>query len=158
MAGCARGTRKESIMSLRWIRESPGRWDADKARIVGMAPKGVFDTRFAACKDGDLLPAEWWRVEHDGKVVGYGWLDVVWGDAEILLATGADAGGRGVGTFILEQLESEARERGLRYLYNIVRPTHPRAAEVTRWLQKRGFRATEDGRLLRAVPALASPR
>jgi N-acetylglutamate synthase-like GNAT family acetyltransferase len=140
-------------MSLRWIQESPGRWDADKARIVGGAPAGVFDSRFRACREGDLLPAEWWRVEDDGKTVGYGWLDVVWGDAEILLASDPGCVGRGVGSFILEGLEAEARDRGLRYLYNLVRPTHPQAAEVTRWLEKRGFHKNEDGRLSRGVPA-----
>lgn len=138
-------------MSLTWIRESPAYWDADKARIVGEAPAGIFDTRLRALAAGQLVPGEWWRVERDGKVVGYGWLDVVWGDAEILLATAQDAERRGVGAFILEHLDAEARARGLGYLYNIVRPTHPRAADVARWLEKHGFCAAEDGRLLRAV-------
>ncbi len=140
-------------MSLRWLRDNPARWDAQKARIVGAAPLGVFDTRYRACREGDLIPSEWWRVEQEGKVVGYGWLDVVWGDAEILLATDPEVARAGVGSFILEQLENEARARGLRYLYNVVRPTHPHGAEVTRWLQKRGFHASEDGRLTRGVPA-----
>jgi len=140
-------------VSLRWIRDNPARWDVHKAKIVGGAPVGVFDTRYRACREGDLIPCEWWRVERDGEVVGFGWLDVVWGDAEILLATDPEAAGSGVGGFILEQLEAEASSRGLRYLYNVVRPTHPRAAEVTRWLEKRGFHASEDGRLTRGVPA-----
>ena len=145
-------------MSLRWVREGAARWDADKTRIVGQAPVGVFDSRYRGCRIGDLVPSEWWRVEEDGKVVGYGWLDVVWGDAEILLATDPAAAGHGVGTFIIDQLENEARSRGLRYLYNIVRPTHPRGAQVAAWLTKRGFRATEDGRLVRGVPEHAGAR
>jgi N-acetylglutamate synthase-like GNAT family acetyltransferase len=138
-------------MSLRWIRESPARWDEDKARIVGAATPGIFDTRYRDAKPGQLVPAEWWRVEDEGKVVGYGWLDIVWGDAEILLAADPSAQQRGVGAFILDHLEAEAKGHGLNYLYNIVRPTHPRAAEVTRWLEKHGFRGEEDGRLLRGV-------
>jgi N-acetylglutamate synthase-like GNAT family acetyltransferase len=138
-------------MNLRWIRESPARWDEDKARIVGAAPPGIFDTRYRDAKPGQLVPGEWWRVEDDGRVVGYGWLDIVWGDAEILLAADPAAHRRGVGSFILERLEAEAKSHGLNYLYNVVRPTHPRAAEVTRWLEKHGFRAGEDGRLSRGV-------
>lgn len=138
-------------MSLDWIRESPARWDADKARIVGSADIGIFDSRYARCTEGALVPGEWWRVEDSGRVVGYGWLDTVWGDAEILLATDAGERGRGVGTFTLDHLEAEARARGLNYLYNLVRPTHPRPRELTAWLERRGFRADEDGRLLRAV-------
>jgi ribosomal protein S18 acetylase RimI-like enzyme len=138
-------------MTLRWIRESPSYWDAGKTRIVGGAPPGIFDTRYRACPEGQLVPAEWWHVEDAGRVVGYGWLDVVWGDAEILLATDPEAQHKGVGSFILTQLEAEARARGLSYLYNIVRPTHPRRAEVIAWLEKRGFHAAEDGRLLRDI-------
>jgi len=138
-------------MTLRWIRETPAHWDGDKARIIGGAPPGIFDTRFKSCRAGDLVSGEWWRVDDEGRTVGYGWLDVVWGDAEILLATDPEAAGRGVGTFILDRLDEEARSRGLRYLYNLVRPTHPRAAALTAWLEKRGFTGSEDGRLLRAA-------
>jgi N-acetylglutamate synthase-like GNAT family acetyltransferase len=138
-------------MSLRWIHESPAHWDAGKARIVGGAPPGTFDSRYRTLPEGALVSDDWWRVEDEGQVVGYGWLDVVWGDAEILLAVAPDAHHRGVGEFILERLDGEARARGLRYLYNMVRPTHPRALEVSRWLEKHGFHPEEDGRLVRAV-------
>jgi len=139
-------------MSLEWIRESGlPVWDADKKRIVAGAPAGVFDTRYGQLAAGEQVPGEWWRVEEDGETVGYGWLEVVWGDAEILLAVAPDAQGKGVGTFVLEHLEREANERGLNYLTNVVRPTHPEAGKVTAWLQKRGFKASEDGRLLRGV-------
>jgi len=138
-------------MSLSWIRESPARWDEDKARIVGNAPPGIFDTRYRDAEPGQLVPGEWWRVEGDGRVVGYGWFDIVWGDAEILLAADPAAQRRGVGSFILGRLDAEARAHGVNYLYNMVRPTHPHAAAVIRWLEKHGFRAEEDGRLLRGV-------
>ncbi|HHH27670.1 MAG TPA: GNAT family N-acetyltransferase [Polyangiaceae bacterium] len=138
-------------MSLQWIADKPARWDQDKGRIVGGAPAGVFDARFGKCNAGDVLPGEWWRVERDGTVLGYGWLDVVWGDAEILLATDPESRGQGVGTFILDNLEQEARRKGLNYLYNIVRPTHPSREAVTAWLSKRGFSPSEDGSLIRTV-------
>lgn len=138
-------------LELRWIAESPPRWDGDKARIVGGAPVGVFDTRFQSLRPGDLVPGEWWRVESGGRVVGYGWLDVSWGDAEILLATDPEVRRSGVGTFIVDRLEDEARARGLNYLYNVVRPTHPERDQITAWLTKRGFVSSDDGRLLRTV-------
>lgn len=144
-------------MGLEWIQESPPYWDADKARIVGGAGPGIFDASLTHREHGSLLPDDWWRVEADGKTVGYGWMDVTWGDAEILLAVDPAARGRGVGTFILERLEIEARYRGLHYIYNVVSGTHPLHDEVTQWLRARCFSASEDGKLLRAVvqPAVA---
>lgn len=147
-------------MALLWIHEETAKWDADKERIVGAAPAGVFDSRYRRLRRGELVPGEWFRVEDRGRAVGYGWLDVNWGDAEILLATDPECSGQGIGTFILEHLQEEARHRGLNYLCNVVRPTHPRHAEVTRWLERRGFKPIEDGRLVCAAlsrPSLPSP-
>lgn len=138
-------------MALQWIEDSPAYWDAEKSRLIGRAPAGIFDVRYQRCEAGELLPGTWWRVELDGKIVGFGWLDVIWGDAEILLATDPEARGQGVGSFILEQLETEAYKRGLNYLYNIVRPTHPSRDQVAAWLVSRGFEESDDGSLFRAI-------
>lgn len=134
-----------------WIHEPNPRWNADKRWIVGEAPAGVFDSRYRELDDDAPVPGEWWRVTQDGKTVAFGWLDIVWGDAEILLATSREVRGQGVGSFVLDKLEAEARSRGLNYLTNIVRPTHPDAEALTAWLTKRGFKGSEDGRLLRLV-------
>ncbi len=136
-------------MNLRWIPESPPYWDEGKSRIVGGAPEGALQV--PAHREGDLLAGEWFRVEADGEPVGYGWMDCTWGDAEILLAVVPDRQGSGVGTFILDRLESEGRERGVNYLYNRVRPTHPRRAAIERWLEARGFERSADERLMRRV-------
>jgi GNAT superfamily N-acetyltransferase len=136
---------------LAWIHENPAYWDPPKAGIVGDAPPGVFDARFARATLGDLMPGDWWRVESAGEVVGYGWMDVTWGDAEILVAVAPRVRKRGIGTFILNGLEREARLRGLNYLYNVVQPSHPQHVEVHAWLRARSFMASEDGRLMRAV-------
>jgi N-acetylglutamate synthase-like GNAT family acetyltransferase len=140
-------------MSLRWIRETTPRWDADKARIIGEAEAGIFDSRYRKLESGEVLPAAWWRVEDEGTVVGYGWLDSNWGDAEILLAVAKARRRGGVGEFILLRLHEEAAHAGLNYLTNIVRPTHPHAAELTAWLGKHGFIPSEDGRLQCVVRA-----
>ncbi|MCB9649534.1 MAG: GNAT family N-acetyltransferase [Deltaproteobacteria bacterium] len=138
-------------MALEWTKERTPTWDEDKARIVGGADPGVFDARYKALRVGGLVPGTWWRVQDGGATVGYGWMDLVWGDAEILLAVAPDARGKGVGAFILERLADEARHLGLHRLYNIVRPTHPDSAKVTRFLTARGFTASEDGSLYRSV-------
>jgi len=137
-------------MARQWIHENPPRWDAPKAAIVGAAPKGSLPpTPYSA---GDAIPGEWWRVEEDGRVVGYGWMDTTWNGGEILLAVHSEHGGQGVGGFILDHLEAEAKKRGLNYLYNVVQDAHPRRAEVTRWLEHHGFKGGEDGQLRRQVP------
>ncbi len=137
-------------MSLSWIQESPPCWDEPKTRIIGGQPEGVF--RKVDWKSDQLIPGDWWRVESDGKTIGYGWMECDWAEAEILLAVDPDSQGKGVGNFILDQLEKEASTRGLNYLYNVVRPEHPHKEGLTRWLQSRRFSQSKDSdRLMRRV-------
>ena len=134
-------------MALAWVRESPPLWDADKARIIGGAPAGVFS--LGPFKTGDVVPGDWWHVEADGRVAGYGWMDHSWGDAEILLAVDSAGQRGGVGTFILDRLEDEAADRGINYLYNVVPDRHPDRAWLEHWLRRRGFVASQEGGLLK---------
>jgi GNAT superfamily N-acetyltransferase len=134
-------------MSRKWIHENPARWDASKSSILGADREGALGLQEYG--EGDLIPGEWWRVEEDGRPVGYGWMDCTWGDAEILLAVDAGHRNRGVGAYILDRLESEAAGRGLNYLFNEVRETHPDPDSITRWLTARRFEASHDDRLLR---------
>jgi GNAT superfamily N-acetyltransferase len=134
-------------MDLVWIRENPARWDDGKASVIGGAEPGALDPMER--RPGEILPGEWWRVERAGHVVGYGWMDCTWGDAEILLAVSRGERGCGVGSFILDRLEQEAAARGLNYLYNQVRATHPDRDRVSAWLGRHGFRASGGNHLLR---------
>jgi N-acetylglutamate synthase-like GNAT family acetyltransferase len=134
---------------LQWVHEDDPRWDADRERVFATVPDDVFPT--VARRPGERLSSDWWRVERDGRVVGYGWLDDVWGDAEILLAVEEPARGSGVGAFVVDRLEEEAAARGLNYVLNVVRETHPERAAVAAWFQRQGFAATEDGRLRKHV-------
>jgi N-acetylglutamate synthase-like GNAT family acetyltransferase len=134
---------------LRWVKEEDPRWDDDRERVFATVPEGVF--RAEARRPGERLSGDWWRVEGPDRVVGYGWLDDVWGDAEILLAIEAGARGAGAGAFALARLEDEAAARGLNYVLNVVRDTHPDRDAVTAWFQARGFSGTEDGRLRKQV-------
>lgn len=136
-------------MALRWVRENPPLWDEPKTRIVGGAPSGAFE--LPARRAGEVLPGDWWRVEDGAAIVGYGWMDITWGDGEMLLAVAPEHQGRGVGTFVLEALEREAATQGVNYLYNVVRETHPDRERVTAWLESRGFEAHGEGQLRRRV-------
>lgn len=129
-------------MPLTWTREENPTWAEHKSRIIGGAPAGAFDlSRYTG---GGTLPGEWWRVEEQQRVRGYGWMDVVWGDAEILLAVDPAAGRAGIGAFILEQLANEAASRGVRRMYNRVRAEHAEGDRVVGWLLRRGFHRVFD--------------
>jgi N-acetylglutamate synthase-like GNAT family acetyltransferase len=138
-----------STTALTWVYESDPRWDADRQRVFATVPEGVFRT--VTRQPGERLSSDWWRVERGSRVVGYGWLDDVWGDAEILLAVEEEARGSGVGAFALGRLEEAAAARGLNYVVNVVRDTHPEREAVTAWFGQHGFAATEDGRLRKQV-------
>lgn len=135
--------------SLQWVPDLDPRWDADKERVLGSVPAGVF--RALERPAGERLPGDWWQVVADGRVVAYGWLDDVWGDAEILLAVEEGARGTGVGRFMLSRLEHEAAARGLNYVLNVVHDTHPDRAAVTGWFLAHGFAGTDDGQLRKRV-------
>ncbi|HET9759881.1 MAG TPA: GNAT family N-acetyltransferase, partial [Nocardioidaceae bacterium] len=124
------------MTDLTWTHEASPTWDADKQRVIGSAPEGAFDLAYA---DGASLPGDWWAARTpDGAVVGYGWLDATWGgDAEILLAVDAASRQQGVGSFVIAQLEREAASRGLNYVYNTVRASHPERDELHDWLAVR---------------------
>ncbi len=136
-------------MALTWVREERPRWDDDKQRVIGGAPPGALDLDPPA--SGSSLPGDWWAVtDPGGDVVGYGWLDSTWGgDAEIVLAVAPDAQGRGVGSFVLDHLEAEAAQRGMNYVYNTVRTTHPDRDRVHDWLAVRGYRGSDSDAALR---------
>ena len=136
-------------MALNWVHESPAYWDANKQAIIGGAPEGSFEG--IDFKDGAILPGDWWRAEQDGTVVGFGWMDVVWGDGEVMLAVSADTQSGGVGSFIIDSLAKEAETRGLNYIYNRVAATHPNRDDVSAWLKKRGFSEDDEERLRRLV-------
>jgi N-acetylglutamate synthase-like GNAT family acetyltransferase len=136
-------------MPLTWTSEGLATWDAAKAAVINDAPNGAFPD-LAAMSEGDLLGAEWWRVDKDGEVVGYGWLDASWGWAPILLAVKASERHSGVGAFIVERLQDEARKRGLAYLFNVIPATHPDKEGVTAFLTAQGFEpAPSDSTMLR---------
>lgn len=124
---------------LEWTPEDPATWDTDKARIIGGAPAGVFTLVHST---GDVLPGDWWSArDAAGTVHGFGWLDVTWGEAEILLAVDGRSRRTGVGGWILDRLEGEAAARGLNYVYNTVAATHPDRDRTQEWLDARGYRS-----------------
>ena len=129
---------------LQWIREDAPCWDADKQRLFGEAELAA--TALNPPAPGALVADEWWHVaDAAGVIVGYGWLDSEWGDAEVTFIVAPDRRGEGVGEFIIDHLEAEAAARGLNYIYNVVPATSPDPAWVTAWLTARGFVAGDGG-------------
>jgi N-acetylglutamate synthase-like GNAT family acetyltransferase len=133
-------------MGMLWIREIPAHMDEQKQLVLRAAGEGVFHV--ARLPRMALLPGDWWRATDGKKILGYGWMDTSWGDAEILLAVDPANQKTGVGAFILDRLETEARERGLNRLYNVIPAKHPEPEKLKGWLTKRGFIAVGEGGLL----------
>jgi GNAT superfamily N-acetyltransferase len=139
--------------ALRWVAVADPTWDGDVVRVVGGAAPGVFDLQHAP---GTALAGDWWSAQDtDGTVLGFGWMDVGWGEAEVLLAVAPGARSAGVGTFVLARLEVEAARRGLNYVYNTVRPTHPDHDAVHDWLLARGYAGSSSDAALRKRVGLA---
>jgi GNAT superfamily N-acetyltransferase len=139
-----------SDVTLGWTKEDAPRWDADKQRLF--TTEALAAVGMEAPQAGYAIADEWWRVTNDGgDVVGYGWLDTEWGNAQIALLVGDGHRGRGIGDFILRRLEEEARARGLNYIYNVVPDGHPNRAWMTQWLLLHGFLASPHGDLRRQV-------
>jgi GNAT superfamily N-acetyltransferase len=76
-------------------------------------------------------------------------MDINWADGEVLVAVDPSAQGRGVGSFVLQRLEDEARARGVNYLYNVIPPGHAEPFRLAAWLARHGYTPHGDG-LLRA--------
>ncbi len=138
-------------MSHTWTREDAPTWTADKERIIGGAAPGIFDVE--RLRSAGALPGTWWRAEdQSGAVIGYGWMDVVWGDGEILVAVDQERSGQGIGTWMMEQLAQNAVDQGLAYMRNTVPEAHPQAPAVKGWLEACGFvRSTSPGEYVRQV-------
>lgn len=132
---------------LTWEREGRPVWDAEKARIASSAPAGALAFEFGM---GDELPGDWFVAKDGDEVVGFGLLDMTWGgDAEITLVVDGSRRGQGVGSFIMDRLEQEARTRGINYVHNTVRESHPERDEVHDWLLVRGYQGNERDASLR---------
>jgi GNAT superfamily N-acetyltransferase len=134
---------------LQWIREDTPRWDADKQRLFG--PAELAATALTPPGPGAPVADAWWHVtDAAGAVVGYGWLDSEWGDAEVTFVVDPARRGERIGEFIVDHLEAEAAARGVNYIYNVVPATNPDPEWVRAWLLERGF-VPGDGDLRRRV-------
>ena len=150
-AGRQRLSGSDAPAGLRWVAQENPTWDPAKAAII--------DDELAPEHTGDAtLPGEWWAAQDgDGRVLGYGWMDVGWGEAKVLLAVAPDARGTGVGSWVLSRLEGEAAARGLNYVYNAVRAPEGEQEAVRAWLVARGYSGEESLRKRVGRPEAAVP-
>jgi GNAT superfamily N-acetyltransferase len=141
--------------TMKWLKEDVPRWDDDKQRLFD--DTALLSVGMDRPHAGAALADEWWHVLDDGgAVVGYGWLDSEWGDAQITFFVDPSRRGQGIGSFVLGHLEDESRKRGLNYIYNVVPDSHPDRAWMTAWLQRHGLRESTHGDLRRRVDTLPS--
>lgn len=136
-------------MDLTWTPDSSPRWDAHRRRVVGAWPASF--PELTKAHDGAPLPGRWWAAERDGVPVGFGWMDVTWGDAEVWVAVSPEARREGIGSFIMDHLVQEARRQGLRYVYNRIPPKHAEPSKLVSWLERRSFGLSGDGLFKRLV-------
>lgn len=138
------------MSDMTWVREDTPRWDGAKQRLFG--PAELASVGLAQPAPDSVLADEWWRVaDPSGAVVGYGWLDAEWGDAEIRFVVAPDRRGERIGEFIVDRLEREAAARGLNYIYNSVPATHPDRDWMSEWLVAHGFQSRRGTELRRRV-------
>jgi GNAT superfamily N-acetyltransferase len=129
---------EKPVGGLHWQREDNPRWDSHKQSVFG--PTELASVGLSAPRPGAAIADEWWQVVDDaGTILGYGWLDSEWGDAQISFLVAPDHRGAGIGAFVVDRLEDEARRRGLNYIYNVVPAAHPDRAWMTNWLESHGF-------------------
>lgn len=139
-------------MGFTWTKETRPRWDADKQAAFDMV--ALASVGMKAPASDAAIADEWWRVADDvGNLIGYGWLDSEWGDAQIAFFVTPRARGNGAGEFILNRLEAEAAARGLNYIYNVIPAGHPDPQWMTYWLTQHGFYPSPHGDLRRQVHA-----
>jgi GNAT superfamily N-acetyltransferase len=140
------------VEEARWRPDFGGSGKTPRAGTPTRSGCSARPTALTPPAPGAPVADEWWRVvDGAGAIVGYGWLDSEWGDAEVTFLVAPDRRGEGIGEFIIDRLEAEAAARGLNYIYNVVPVTSPDPEWVTSWLVRHGFVAG-DGDLRRRVP------
>ncbi len=128
---------EEAKKQLTWVHEPDARWDEDKRRIFSAIDELIF--AWPDSPEGSALAGSWWRLELDGAAVGYGWMSLVWGEAEIQGVIDPIARTLGLGEEMLHQLILEAGDRGATRVFTTLREEHPRRERVAQWLASRGF-------------------
>ncbi|GEM_PF-5388488 len=126
-----------------WIKEDKAIWNENKARIIG-SNIGSFFLDFPV--QSDILPGEWFNLtDENGEIVGYGWINVSEGDAEISVAIDGKYQGRGYGSQIIDNLYREVESLGFEEIIVVVRQENPNASDVVKWAYKNGYVAEWPG-------------
>lgn len=125
-----------------WIKENEPIWDGDKERIfIGTEP-GCFNFNPNAMVLNNRLSDHWWKLQsHDGRVIGYGWINEEKNDAEVSVVVSKEekCNSKHYGTNILLNLENEAKGIGYNEVIAIVQPENPNASRVIHWLFNNGY-------------------
>lgn len=126
-----------------WIKEEKPLWDRNKIKIIG-SNIGCFV--ISDIQEGDKLEGKWFKLtDKYGQIVGYGWIDIIGGEAEISVAVDKKYKGNGYGTQIINNLYTEIKKLGFDEVIAVVREENSNAEDVIRWVYKNGYIAEWPG-------------
>lgn len=120
-----------------WIKEEEPVWDSDKEDIIDCAPQGSFNM---GPKSNGTISGDWWKLVENKRVIGYGWISMISGDAELLIAVRKSEQHKGYGNIILENLEMEASKLKHNKVVAIIQSENINAVNIIYWLDRKGFR------------------
>ena len=135
--------------SLTWVKDDDPRWDADRERVFATVGPGVFPGRAASRGSGCPVTGGGSRTTAGSSATAGSTTSGA--TRRSCSRSRRAARGTGAGAFALARLEEEAAARGLNYVVNVVRDTHPDRDAVTAWFLAHGFTGTDDGRLRKQV-------
>jgi ribosomal protein S18 acetylase RimI-like enzyme len=119
-----------------WIQEQPALWDETKQNILG-ANKGAFDIEHTQV--GGELDGVWFKLIDNNEIIGYGWIDLAYGNPEISIAVDSHKRFSGYGNTILRNLEEKALALGFSEVECIVRRKNADAINAIKWFHRNGF-------------------
>jgi GNAT superfamily N-acetyltransferase len=89
---------------------------------------------------GKILHHEWWKlINNDERALGFGWVNYENDEFEISLVVDSNYQGLGLGSFIMENLETLALEKGFFETVARVKESNPNSEEMIVWLYKKNY-------------------
>ena len=130
---------------LHLIKEDNPIWNLEKNRIFTSIDQGTFEYNLKELGLGIALEHEWWKLVENKKVLGFGWINYTNDDFEISFVVYDDYTGKGLGSFIINELEKLGESKGYRKILAIVKETNPNSEKIIEYLYRKGYSFYIDG-------------
>ena len=123
---------------MKLIKDGESIWDIAKETIIGKVEEGTFE--FYNLELGSKLNQEWWKLVDDNeRVLGFGWINYAHDEFEISLAVDEDSRGDGLGSFIVEEFERIAKEKGFNETLAIIKHSNHNSLKMVEWFYQKGY-------------------